>query len=302
MKLENFLEHLKIEEGMFLRNCVIYPLTDGGKIDFSIKTLDEGFKDNTVLVRELPSSKIGEIEIINRSPDKLFLLDGEEIIGALQNRITNTAALIAENTSVKMPVTCVEEGRWEGNKEFKKSLLSSHPRLRAILCKGVTESLKKTKSFKGPQQEVWEEVTRKITSFKVKSTTSSLHDVYETLKEDVERYLEEVEGLKGYNGFVAYVGNKFLGFEYFYDKKFFEKFIHKLLRGYALDALEIQKPTSFEPIYKIRKFLEELYPIQLEKYPSVALGEEYRFVTKKYTGRISLFEGKPLQASVFSTS
>ncbi len=302
MKLENIFRDLKIEEGMFLRNLSIYPVSDGGSSGFSVRTLDEGLSKGDVRVKELSSSRVEEIEVINDSPDRLFFLDGEEIIGALQDRITNTAALVESSSTVRVPVTCIEQGRWEGKKEFRESFLSSHPRLRAILCKGVTESLRRRKSFKGPQKEVWKEVTRKLNSFKISSRTSTLHDVYKGLRDEVERYIEEAEGLRGFNGFIAYAGDKLLGFEYFYDKSMFEKFIPKLLRGYALDGLEIRKPTPLKSLARIKNFIEDIKKIETEDYPSIALGKESRFIKGNLTGRIFLFEEKPLQASIFTLS
>ena len=41
----------------------------------------------------------------------LLLLDGEELIGAKQDRILNTTVLVAAHTEVTIPVSCVEQGR-----------------------------------------------------------------------------------------------------------------------------------------------------------------------------------------------
>lgn len=300
MLRESLFSTIKIREPLFARNCLLYPIEDGDKINFPITTFKEGIEEKTVEIKELHPPEIGRVRIENNSGKRLFALDGEEIIGAMQDRITSTSALIEANTSIDMPVACIEEKRWGGADRFSESFFSSHPRLRSLLCKGVTESLKRKEGFKSPQKLVWDEVSRKLTSFTIQSTTKSLHDAYKGLKEAVEGYIEGKESLTGTNGFIAVVGNKILGLEYFYDKELFAKFMDKLIKGYALDALEIKEPTKIEPFSKIENFLSTLGKTKMEKFPSVALGDEYRFITKHYTGRILYFEDKPIQASVFA--
>jgi hypothetical protein len=52
------------------------------------------------------------LQVANGADRPLLLLDGEELIGAEQNRILNTAVLVAAHTEVTIPVSCVEQGRW----------------------------------------------------------------------------------------------------------------------------------------------------------------------------------------------
>lgn len=48
----------------------------------------------------------------NRGLDPAFLLDGEELVGAKQNRILNLSILVPGQTSLEIPVSCVEQSRW----------------------------------------------------------------------------------------------------------------------------------------------------------------------------------------------
>ena len=52
------------------------------------------------------------LQVANGAAQPLLLLDGEELIGAKQNRILNTTVLVAAHAEVTIPVSCVEQGRW----------------------------------------------------------------------------------------------------------------------------------------------------------------------------------------------
>ena len=55
---------------------------------------------------------VPELKLVNKSADKIMVVDGEELMGAKQNRIVNASFLNAGNSEVTIPVSCVEQGRW----------------------------------------------------------------------------------------------------------------------------------------------------------------------------------------------
>src|SRR5689334_7407026 len=42
----------------------------------------------------------------------VLLFDGEELVGAKQDRIVNVNVLVAPHSDTRLPVSCVEAGRW----------------------------------------------------------------------------------------------------------------------------------------------------------------------------------------------
>src|SRR5437763_1437962 len=55
---------------------------------------------------------VPELRFENDSDQSVLLLDGEELIGAKQNRVLNVTVLAPAKQSVVIPVSCVEAGRW----------------------------------------------------------------------------------------------------------------------------------------------------------------------------------------------
>ena len=53
-----------------------------------------------------------ELKVINRLAQSVLLLDGEELLGAKQNRVLNTTILLKESSETVVPVSCTEHGRW----------------------------------------------------------------------------------------------------------------------------------------------------------------------------------------------
>lgn len=55
---------------------------------------------------------VPELRVANLGDLPLLLLDGEQLVGAKQNRILNMTVLVAAHSEVTIPVSCVEQGRW----------------------------------------------------------------------------------------------------------------------------------------------------------------------------------------------
>ncbi len=65
---------------------------------------------------------VDTLKVKNESNVPLLILDGEELIGAKQNRILNTTVLIPPKTEIPVPVSCTERGRWAYNTpKFEKT-------------------------------------------------------------------------------------------------------------------------------------------------------------------------------------
>lgn len=89
-------------------------------------TLGEALGAGSIESREVSEGgSVPELSVVNRAGKMVLILDGEELVGAKQNRIVNTTILIATGAEIVIPVSCVEQGRWT----YKSDVFSSKHRV-----------------------------------------------------------------------------------------------------------------------------------------------------------------------------
>jgi hypothetical protein len=110
--LVTMTQMLQLDNPIGHRNLTLVPIRGQSKeLDYVLGA--DAMADGTLTVKEVSDSGIVNTLIVqNKSDKRVLLLDGEELIGAKQNRILNTTILIEANTTQKIPVSCVEQGRW----------------------------------------------------------------------------------------------------------------------------------------------------------------------------------------------
>jgi hypothetical protein len=73
------------------------------------RTLDEALAAETLDITETSEGgSVPLLKLLNRGDDAVFLMAGEQLVGAKQNRILNTSILAAAHGDLTIPVSCVE--------------------------------------------------------------------------------------------------------------------------------------------------------------------------------------------------
>ena len=71
--------------------------------------MDEALAQRALVITEIAESgRVPELKVVNNSRHNILLLDGEELIGAKQNRVLNVTILLAPNSETLIPVSCIE--------------------------------------------------------------------------------------------------------------------------------------------------------------------------------------------------
>ena len=198
-------------------------------------TLDEALKNGWIEIAELDGGRVPQVRISNRSKNTIYLMGGEILSGAKQDRILASDLLLGPGTKdLIAPVYCVEHGRWTARTESFTS--------RSNLGTFDLRAKAQDKSG-GAQAEIWDRVAEQNAKVGVASPTSAYQDAYESdankakIRKIEERMAEIPRLYKDTVGVMIGLGEKIVSVDIFLNPALFEKQWPKILRSSALSSL-----------------------------------------------------------------
>src|SRR5262245_2364698 len=93
------------------RSIVIAPLFPRNDPKVEYATLAEALPLGFRITEVDAAGSVPELLAHNPLETSVLLYDGEELLGAKQNRILNVTVLVAARSETRIPVSCVEQGR-----------------------------------------------------------------------------------------------------------------------------------------------------------------------------------------------
>src|SRR5262249_22260024 len=175
------LPQLQIGQPLACNSLTVFPLYSEASKPADYQLADEAIAATTVVVQEVSEGgSVPELLVENTGACRVLFLEGEELRGAKQNRILNVSILVPAKSKLKVPVSCVERGRWRHTcRHFGSGKARSSHSLHYKLKSSVTESLKREASHRSDQAGVWQEVEKKQAAFGYCSKTMALSDTYD---------------------------------------------------------------------------------------------------------------------------
>ena len=191
-------------------------------------TLDQALGRGSLRIQE--TGRVSELDVANLGQASVFLLAGEILVGGRQNRMVGQDIVIPPGTQVRVPVYCVEKGRWAGRDDaFASKSGLTLPGLRAAAGRGES------------QDRVWHEVARSSEAAKAPSRTEDFQAVYDAdhVRKEIAGYHDAFRACwrQRLAGFVVCHGEQIVGAELFGNCDLFEGLRDKLLASYALDHI-----------------------------------------------------------------
>lgn len=282
-------------------SLAVFPLfaEPGQAIDYELS--DEAIDRGTVTVEEVSEAgSVPELAVQNEGDRAVLFLEGEQLVGAKQNRILNTSVLIAAHTKSKIPVSCVEAGRWGyKSRHFGSSGTHSPATLRRVLKASVSRSVREKRGHRSNQHQVWEEVERQQMALGAVSHTSAMSDTFETYRARLEEFQQKLHYVEGAVGAAVAVGGKVVAIDLFDKPATCGRVWDRLLSGTILDALEVQQAEKPAETTDVQRALAGLEGLPWEPAESLGVGEEYR--AKSHAGDHAsalVFQGTVVHGSV----
>jgi hypothetical protein len=306
-KIIDALTGVRIGESVTYRNLTVFPLFGVEVKDPGYLTLDEALERKCSVITEVSEGgSVPELKFVNSGYMPVFLLDGEELIGAKQNRILNLSILVAAGKTLIIPVSCVEAGRWSHrSQQFSSAPRAHYATGRAMKMAHVSESLHKTGHRTSDQAEVWRDISAKSASFSVHSQTSAMSDIYEQESVRLEDYVRPFTVLEGQCGAMFAVGERVTGLDLFDSSDTLRKLFPKLLRSYGLDALDQARQEGSETkaqcaSEKANAFLAQVGNTGAEEFPAVGEGVDVRLRGRDIHGAALVADDHVVHLSAFS--
>ncbi len=201
--INDLINKFKYSEAVEKENLVFYPIfMDANPDQADYLLLDEAIAGGILEVSEVSDAgSVNVIVITNTAEKSVLVFDGDELIGAKQNRMVNTTIIIPGKSRINIPVSCVERGRWHRkSKNFRSSDVFGYCELRKQKAEQVAENLAFGSSFSANQSKIWSEIDRKQAKMGSFSGTDALHDVYKEKRHTMEEYINGIKPVKGQVG------------------------------------------------------------------------------------------------------
>jgi hypothetical protein len=276
--------------------------------------LDEALGSGWARVTEVSDSgSVPELRFVNTSDRPIFILDGEELVGAKQNRVVNLSLLVPPQCALTIPVSCVEAGRWHSrSRSFSAAPRAQYAAGRALRMQHVTASMATHGARVSDQSAVWADISEKSSRMQAHSETAAMAAMFTDHATTIETFVEGLPPVARQVGVVFAIDERITGFELFQSAVLLRKLLPKIVRSYALDAID---PAGFAPRSSHRSrrkpadgslrvgvsaFLNKVCGADGKSIRAIGLGEDVRVGASGITAAALVHNDRVVHLSAFA--
>ncbi|MGW8267524.1 MAG: ARPP-1 family domain-containing protein [Longimicrobiales bacterium] len=212
--------------------------------------LADALEAGVLTVGEKNGGQVPLLVARNDGPKPILVLDGEQLVGARQNRMTNRSILLPPRATTEIPVSCMEQGRWHFVGEHFAPAPQNAPskvRRRAREAEADASYAAEARSpgtrsshrdLASAQGRVWDEIRGFGDKLGGVSPTGALDSIFAHRQAEMGVWLAAYPLLPRQMGLVAFLGQAPLGMDAVGSPSLFAGLHRRILTGYVLDALE----------------------------------------------------------------
>ena len=248
-------------------------------------------RDAGASIKELDQiASVNDLLVLNPTDRAILLYEGEEVLGAQQNRTFDVSVLVGARSQLQVPVSCVEAGRWDGarhDESFSPAPQAAYPSLRSMKNRASRASVHAGTGPRAMQGEVWAEVAEKSERMNVHSNTGAMHDIYDGRRGLLNEFLSAIALHDGQTGALVLIAGRPAVLDHVSRPGVFAALHAPLVLGYALDALE--SAASFEAPTRpgtqtADAFLRHVLRARITEHDGIGLGRDVRFARTHVAG------------------
>jgi hypothetical protein len=257
-----------------------------------------------LVVSELESASVPQIQVHNPTDSLLLIPAGKVLSGGRQTRTVNVSILVAPGSTIVIPVSCVEAGRWHGQHRFEDSRRFASRSVRMQKQRSVARNVKNLRNKMSDQGAVWDSIEAEMIARDLHSATKNFLYAEESLNDERERFSAVQELLSEgpepeQNGIAIAQGKEIVSVEMFASPEALKSSYEALIRSAIFDSPKKKVKSPSEDV--VQEFLDQILSAETTEAAGVGLGTEYHVENEKFVAHALAYEGQFLHANAFAT-
>jgi hypothetical protein len=211
----------------------------------------------------------------------------------------------------------VEAGRWcSRSRSFSAAPRTQYASGRAMRMAQVTRSIVDRGERMSDQSAVWAHIAEKSARMDARSATSAMEQIFKQHERSIESYVARCVSVAEQCGGLFAIDDRIIGFDLFDTSRTFRKLLPKLVRSYAVEAIDgtdiglRAKPdrrrsgrgAADSPVAHLAPgFLGVVAAAAQERWAAVGVGDDVRLTAGGIVGAALVVGEKVVHLSAFSS-
>ena len=289
---------LRVGRPQVVGGLTLFPVYhDGPTLEYL--TLQEAQKAGTIKVSEVGwLGSVSTLKVKSTAPLPVLLQEGDIMLGLKQNRVLNVTILVPPQTTLKVPVACVEAGRWSRSTMFAKSAAYSlSPSIRSMQRGSVATAARHSGTFDGDQGQVWSQVSMGLQDHGVRSGSTSYYEIENKRRTEIEGQVGSLRPEPGQKGVLAFVGGRPASLDVFDRESTLVAMWEGLIGSYIVDAMVSREARDLVDSAVAARWLRALFKGETTNHPAVGVGEMVMITGAETTATGLVVEGVPVHVA-----
>jgi hypothetical protein len=252
-------ETIHVGKGTFLgHGATVFPVWTSGADMTNVC-----FKTKHLTVTEIDGAPdVNHLSITNNGHRDHIVVEGDIFEGGWQNRVAATTVLIARGQTVRVPVACVEQGRWHGGREHGVQVRRAPYRTRGRLNQNLMRNeYSGLVDASAAQSAVWEDI--QLFESRVGATPGHSLSAAMGLLEGPSNDVARVSLLPGQRGVMIGIGGYIVAAEIFGSHEALKQRFDAIVEAARFEGMNAQNRST--PNYMARDFATVLEHSQIER-------------------------------------